>query len=239
MGTLFIVSTPIGNLKDITIRAIETLLSVDVIASEDTRVTGQLIHHLEEKYSKIFSCPRNSEQRLIRFDQVIEPKIVPEIIDSLEKGKNIALVTDAGTPLISDPGHLLVTHAISCAIPVIAIPGPSAFLTALTVSGRPVDRFSYFGFVPEKENAVKGFLTSMRDALTFTKISVCYVSPHRLPETLKLLADIDATLEVIIARELTKIHEEVFRGTVAEALTHFSDPKGEFVLMIRQSSSRR
>jgi 16S rRNA (cytidine1402-2'-O)-methyltransferase len=177
MGTLYIVATPIGNLGDITIRAIETLLSVDIVASEDTRVTGQLLHHLEEKYSTIFSCSRNPDERLIRFDQVTEPKLVPEIIDLLEKGKNIALVTDAGTPLISDPGHVLVSRAISCAIPVIAIPGPSAFLTALTMSGRPIDRFSYFGFVPEKENAVKSFLSSMLDVLTQTKMSICYVSP--------------------------------------------------------------
>ncbi len=218
MGTLFIVSTPIGNLEDITLRAIKTLASADAILCEDTRHTGILLHHLNIK-----------DTSLIRLDDHSEYQKAPEIIQMLEDGKNIALVSGAGTPLISDPGFLLVREARKRGIKVISIPGPSAVLAALTASGLPTDKFLFLGYPPEKtSHRLKSFQSLPKDTTI-----IFYCAPHKLIQTLEDLKEILGDIEIVVARELTKIHEEVVKLKISEAISKFSEPKGEFVILLK------
>lgn len=218
-GILYIVPTPIGNLGDITYRAIETLGSVDAILAEDTRQTKKLLDHY------------HVEKKLIPYHQHNEHKILESIISRLQAGENLALCSDAGMPGISDPGFLLIREAVNSEIQVITLPGAVAALVALVNSGLPCDTFVYEGFLPHK----KGKQTKIKSLLEEKRTTVFYESPHRITKSLQMIKDIlGKDRKVAIGRELTKKFEEFVRGNVTEVLEHFekNTPKGEFVLII-------
>ena len=230
MSTLYLVSTPIGNLEDITIRALKTLFSVDIVACEDTRVTGNLLELLKNKYHEFL--PTGTKPSLVSYHDANEETMAPELIHLLESGKNIALVSDAGTPLVSDPGYRIVLEAKKRIIPVIVVPGASAVLTALVGSGLPTNNFTFLGYLPEKQGKRVQELENIRKAHGFIPSTyVCYIAPHKLIHTVEDLKTVYGDIPVAIARELTKLHEEYWSGTLSEALKHFSNPKGEFVLL--------
>ena len=212
MGTLYIVATPIGNLDDMTPRAVKTLESVDIILCEDTRRTGILL---------------KNHAKLVSYYDEIEDKRIPEVIDWLENGRNIALVSDAGTPLISDPGFRLVRECIKREIKVESIPGASAVLAALTSSGLPTDKFLFLGYPPEKQSARMASFRNLPSNITI----IYYCAPHKLWRTLQDMHDVFGNIDIVVARELTKVHEELWRGKISEATSHFSKPKGEFVVL--------
>ena len=218
-GTLYIVGTPIGNLGDFSPRAVEILQSVDFIAAEDTRVTLKLLNHFGIKKPMISYFEHN------RFER-------GEIIcQRLENGENAALVSDAGMPAISDPGELLVKQCAQRDIPVLAVPGPSAVVTALAVSGLPTGRFSFEGFLSTNRKCRSDHLQSLKnDPHTL----VFYEAPHKLCRTLSDLYEVFGDRRIALVRELTKIHEEVFRTTLSGAIAHYAanPPRGEFVLVI-------
>lgn len=220
MGTLYVVGTPIGNLEDMTFRAVRVLQSVDVIAAEDTRHTGKLLQHFQVTTPQISYHEHNRGQRL------------PELLAQLQQGKSIALVTDAGMPGISDPGYELVRACAEVGIAVVPIPGASAGITALSASGLPTDRFVFEGFLPAKGKERQQRLEFLQaEARTL----VLYESPHRLRATLQDLAEsLGANRPVVLARELTKLYEEFWRGSLAEAIAHYNqqEPKGEFTLIL-------
>lgn len=217
-GTLYIVSTPIGNLKDITFRAVEILSSVDSIASEDTRHTMILL----KKY--------NIYKPLISYYSQNRIQRAASLLQSLHNGKNVALVSDAGTPGISDPGFYLIRKAIDNGIPVIPVPGPSALLAGLVASGLPMDRFIFEGFLPAK----KGRRKRLEELAKELRTIVLFEGPHRILKTLREIKEVMGDRKVVIAREITKIYEEFFRGTISKAIEHFSinKPRGEFVLLL-------
>lgn len=227
MGTLYIVATPIGNLKDITYRAIEVLKSVDYILCEDTRITGRLLNHYGIK------------RHLVSFNEFNENFKVGNVIVDLIGGKSVALLSDAGSPLISDPGYKLVRECILKRIKIESIPGPSAVISALTVSGLPPDKFLFLGYLPKKPGQRKNLLNAL-----FTRLRnmqekklrptvIIYESPYRLVSTLKDMQEILGDIDVVVCRELTKMHEEVRREKVSESIIHFSKipPKGEFTVV--------
>lgn len=224
---------------DITIRAIKTLFTVDLIACEDTRRTGLLLQRSQERYGVIVnstllhrSVELDSTSRLIRYDDVHEHSLTPLLIQKLEEGKSVALVSDAGTPLIADPGYTLIHEAIKRGINVVSVPGPSAAIAALSVSGLPTNNFLFLGYPPEKE---KHRLDLFRSLLTMQLSNrptiIFYIAPHKLHQTLEDMKVVMGDIPIVIARELTKIHEEVWRGKIAEASQKFKDPLGEFVLL--------
>ena len=217
-GTLYIVSTPIGNLKDITFRAIDTLKLVTFIAAEDTRHTKNLLNHY------------NIDTKMISYFEHNRVRRIPKIIGLLESGTDIALVTDAGTPGISDPAYKLIRSAIRNNIRVIPIPGPSAVLAALVASGLPTDRFLFVGFLPPK----KGRRTKLSDLASHEATLIFYENPKRVVKTLSDIAAFLGDRPAVVCRELTKLHEEIIRGTVSEVLSYFSQesPRGECVIMI-------
>lgn len=217
-GKLYIVSTPIGNLDDITLRAIEVLKSVDLIACEDTRRTLILL----EKF--------NIAKKLVSYYNYNERQRTEELISHLKLGKNIALVSDSGTPGISDPGYILIKRAIDENIQVIPIPGPTAFVSALVVSGLPMDEFVFVGFLPHK----KGRKTKLQKLAQEERTIILYESPHRLLKTLNEILEVFGDREIAVAKELTKVHEEIFRGKVSEVLNKLTPDKikGEFVIVI-------
>lgn len=222
MGTLYIVATPIGNLKDLTFRALEILQSVDYILCEDTRVTGKLLAHFEIK------------KTMKPFNDFNEQSRTPSTINDLIGGQNIALVADAGTPLVSDPGYKLVKESIERGIKVESVPGPSAVICALTVSGLPPDKFIYLGYLPKKQGKLEKTLNDIKDANRKIKTTVIlFESPHRLVKTLSVIKEIFADIDIVVCRELTKLHEEILRQRVSELIDHFSQvsPKGEFVIL--------
>lgn len=222
---LYIVATPIGNLEDITLRAIRILRQADVIISEDTRHTGLLLKHYEISPNSLMSF----------YDQV-EIQKIPEIIQLLQAGKNIALVSDAGTPLVSDPGFKLVREAVKNNIKIESIPGPSAVLAALTVSGLPTDKFLFLGYPPEKKSHQLELYLALTQYLSTIKSTVIFfLSPYKLLRDLESLEEVVGDRDIVIARELTKIHEEIWRGRISEARVNFSSPKGEFVLLFNWS----
>jgi len=232
MGKLSVVATPIGNLEDITIRAIKTLFSANTILCEDTRRTGLLLSELTKRYGEQFDASPEQQPRLTPYYDQIEEKSLPEIIDRLLSGEDIALVSDAGTPLISDPGFRLVRECMKRGIKVESIPGASALLTALTSSGLPTDKFFFIGYPPEKQGQRIKFFKSTRNMNTLIPCSfLLYCAPHKLAATLTDLATAIPDIELVVARELTKVHEEVWRGKPADATAHFQSPKGEFVLL--------
>ena len=218
IGVLYIVSTPIGNLEDITLRALRILKEVSLIAAEDTRLTRKLLTHYN------ISTPTVSYYEHNRFTRI------PKIIDHLSTEKDVAVVTDAGTPGISDPAYKLIRAAIESGSRIEAIPGPSASITALTASGLPTDRFIFEGFLPHKKGR-KAKLTRL-SAIEATVIF--YESPKRIVRTLKDILEFMGDRPAVIGRELTKLHEEMIRGNVSKLLSHFTQktPRGEFVIMI-------
>jgi len=233
MGILYVVATPIGNLDDITFRAVKILASVDLVLCEDTRRTGLLLDRLMPKDSPSEGLSLNHNVKLVSYYDEIEDKRIPEIIDWLENGKKIALVSDAGTPLISDPGFRLVRECIKRGITVESIPGPSAILAALTSSGLPPDKFMFLGYLPEKQTVrIKqlNILQSINRLIDVTYIFYC--APHKLSLTLEDMKSVFGDIEIVIARELTKRHEEMWKGSLSKAIIQFSEPKGEFVLLL-------
>lgn len=216
---LSIVSTPIGNLEDITLRAIRTLKEADLIAAEDTRHTGHLLKHFGISTPQISFHAHSGQVKL------------DKILDALHDGKHVALVSDAGTPGISDPGYLLIRRAVEERIQVTPIPGPSAALAALVASGLPMDKFVYMGFLPTK----KGRQTLLKSLFAEKRTIILYESPHRIHKTLgELNAAGFASHHLVIGRELTKLHETLVRGTVAELAEALADTplKGEMVLIL-------
>jgi len=216
---LYLVSTPIGNLKDITLRAIKVLSQVNIIACEDTRKTGLLLQKLEIKNKPL----------LLSYYEENEQGRIPQIINYLKEGKSVALVSNAGTPTISDPGYKLVRECLNEGILVESLPGPSSVLTALTVSGLPTDKFLFLGFLPKKEGKRKSILESLPKKTTI----IFFESPFRLLKTLKELKEIFSDINIVICRELTKVFEEVRREKISQALVYFekNQPKGEFTLL--------
>ena len=219
MSKLFIVPTPIGNLGDITLRSIEVLKSAHLILAEDTRTSSKLLKHYE------IDTPVES------FHMHNEHKKLEYIINKLKRDFEIALISDAGTPGISDPGFLLVRECINNEVEVECLPGPTAFVPALVSSGLPCDRFSFEGFLPVK----KGRTKRLKELSTETKTMVFYESPHRILKTLNDLSNyFDVESQISVSRELTKLYEETFRGTIKESVEHFekNKTKGEFVIVL-------
>jgi len=227
MGTLYLVSTPIGNLKDITLRALEILKKADLVACEDTRRTGLLLAHYQIK------------KPLLSYQEYNELKRIPQIIQKLKSGQDIALVSDAGTPTLSDPGFKLVRECVREGLKVVAIPGPSAILAALTSSGLSTDKFIFLGYLPKKPGKRKTILENLGLQLKNMRITVIlFESPHRLLATLKDLKEVSGNIEIVIARELTKIHEEIERGEIAQFIKRFEKEKakGEFTVLFEKES---
>lgn len=222
MGTLYIVATPIGNLKDITLRALEVLKSADVILAEDTRVAKKLLSHYE------------IQKTVLRYDEYASEAAYKEIVSYLESGKAVALVTDAGTPGISDPGAKLVAHIQKelSAVKIIPIPGPSALISALSASGISADQFTFLGYPPHKKGR-QTFFKELKD-ISIRPV-VFYESTHRIEKTLVSLSEVfGENQEIVVARELTKIHEEIKRMALREAQIYFKGEKlkGEFIVII-------
>ena len=226
MGTLFLVSTPIGNIDDITIRALKTIFASPIIACEDTRQTGQLLSILKERFPSFVG---GITPKLIAYHDKNEERLVPELIMMIESGTSIALVSDAGTPLISDPGYRLVQTAIKRGIPVVPVLGASAILPALQLSGFPVNRWTFVGYLPEKQSHRMKLLEELKTA---ENTVVSYCAPHKLALTLVDLESMfGSSKQIAVIRELTKVHEDVWRGTLADAHTACAEPKGEIVLV--------
>lgn len=223
-GELYIVATPIGNLEDITLRAIRTLKEVDIIAAEDTRQTLKLLNHLEIS-KPLISYHRHNEE--------IKTK---ELINKLLEGKNIALVSDAGTPVISDPGGEIVKEAIKEEIKIIPIPGPCALITALIASGMDAKEFTFIGFLPQNKKNRKEKLEQIKNA---ENTLILYEAPHKLLQTLEELKSIIDKRKVVLARELTKIHEEFKMGTIEELQKNIINPKGEYVIIIEKNEKTK
>jgi len=223
MGTLYLVSTPIGNLEDITSRAKRILSEVDIIACEDTRKTGNLLKQLNI-----------SKPKLLSYYEENELKRIPQIIQFLKEGKNVALVSNAGTPTVSDPGFKLVRECIKEKIKVESIPGASAILTALVSSGLPTDKFLFLGYLPKKQGKrqklLEGLPTIYHNIVVTT---IIFLSPHRLVKELKDIKEVFGDIEIVICRELTKIHEEIRREKISKSISYFEKvkPKGEFTLL--------
>lgn len=216
---LYIVPTPIGNLEDITLRAINVLKSVDVVLAEDTRTSGSLLKHLG------ISKPMHS------YHIHNEHQSITRIIERILKGETMALVSDAGTPAVSDPGFLLVRECIKYGITIECLPGPTAFVPALVNSGLPSDRFTFEGFLPHK----KGRQTRLQNLVNEDRTMIFYESPHRLLKALQQFSEyFGADRQACVSRELTKIYEENVRGTVQEIITYFSEKtvKGEIVIIV-------
>lgn len=216
MGTLYVVATPIGNLEDMTFRAVETLRSVGLIAAEDTRTARKLLTRYEVTAPVTSYHARNARAKL------------PTVLAALER-HDVALVSEAGTPGVSDPGSELVAEAARRGFPVVTVPGPSAVTAALAVAGLPVQQFLFLGFLPAKAGERRRALESV-GVLPFAVVLM--EAPHRIRETLRDLLDSLGDRRVTVCREMTKLHEEVFRGTVSEALEHFPAPRGEFTLVV-------
>ncbi len=219
--TLYLVATPIGNLEDITLRALRVLKGVDLIACEDTRQTQKLLNHY------------GITTKTVSYHEHNEMTKAAELVVDLEGGARIALVTDAGMPGISDPGFRLITLAIRHGVPVVPIPGPSAFLAALVASGLPTDSFRFSGFLPSKRGERRTLLEGLRDS---TRTEAFYEAPHRLLETLGDVVEVlGPARHIVVGREITKIHEEFLRGRAEDILTTLksrADVKGEITLLV-------
>jgi 16S rRNA (cytidine1402-2'-O)-methyltransferase len=215
--TLFLVSTPIGNLEDITFRAVRVLRDVSLVAAEDTRHTAKLLAHFDIR------TPTTSF-----YDQVEQQK-TPRLIARLAAGESIALVSDAGTPGISDPGYRLVKAAIAAGVRVEAVPGASSMLAALIPSGLPTSAFSFLGFPPARERARDRWLAGYAAR---QETLVLFEAPHRVRETLQAIVRVLGDRQVAVGRELTKVHEEFLRGTASEVAEHLGSPRGEFTLVV-------
>ncbi len=217
-GALYVVPTPIGNLEDITLRALNILKNVDVIAAEDTRTTKFLLDHY------------NIEKTLLSFYSHNEQVRVPQIIQRLKNGDSVAIVSDAGTPGISDPAFSIITAAIDNEIKIIPLPGPTAFVPVLVASGMPTHEFVFEGFLPHK----KGRRTKLERLKNEQRTIVLYESPHRILKTLTELLEYCGDRKVVVGREMTKIYEEIIRGNLSDVVKDFSTRiiKGEFVIVL-------
>lgn len=223
-GSLYIVPTPIGNLEDITFRAVRVLKEVDLIAAEDTRHTQVLLNHYDIRTS-VTSYHEHNERGKAR-----------ELVEQLRQGRSIALLSDAGTPMISDPGYRLVVEAIRAGVQVIPLPGPSAVTAALSAAGLPTDRFGFEGFLPAKKSERRSALEALKKD---TKTLIFYEAPHRLKETLADMAEIFGDREVAIGREISKVHEEFLRGALREILATIEQQtvRGEITLVVQGATS--
>lgn len=220
VGTLYLIPTPIGNLEDMTYRSVRLLSEVDRIASEDTRHTQKLLNHFNIQCPQISLHEHNYKER------------VPELVERLQQGETIAQVSDAGMPSISDPGHELVVAAIEHDIPVVAVPGPTAGLTALIASGLSCQPYLFYGFLPRKPKEAKAVLETLK---SIEATLIFYESPYRITQTLSHLATVfSEQRRVVLCRELTKVHEEYTRGTIAELLEYYDthDVRGECCLLV-------
>jgi len=220
MGTLYLVSTPIGNLEDITLRALRILRAVSLIAAEDTRTTRKLLSHYD------IHTPLTS------YNEHNRRAKTPRLLEALAQG-DVALVSEAGTPAISDPGQHLVAAAWEASVRVVPVPGPSVLTAALAVSGLSTRRFLYLGFLPRQRGPLRKLMRSVHDA---AETLVAFEAPHRLRTTLSILREELGDRRIAVCRELTKVHEEVFRGCLSEAEGHFLEPRGEFTLVIEGRS---
>ncbi len=219
MGKLYVVPTPVGNLEDMTFRAIRILKEVDLILAEDTRTSGVLLKHFDIKNSMLSHHKFNEHQTVER------------IVERIKGGEQVALISDAGTPGISDPGFLIVRECVRNGIEVQCLPGATAFVPALVASGLPDERFCFEGFLPQK----KGRATRLAQLQDEVRTMVFYESPYRLVKTLTQFAEVfGAERKVAVCREISKVHEESVRGTLAEVIAHFqqSEPKGEIVIVL-------
>lgn len=219
VAKLYVVPTPVGNLEDITYRAVRVLRECDYIVAEDTRTSGNLLRHLQ------ISKPMSS------YHKFNEHGVVEQIVERMVGGQTVALISDAGTPAISDPGYLLVSHAVAAGVEVETLPGPTAFVPALVNSGLPCDRFVFEGFLPQK----KGRQTRLQQLVTEPRTMIFYESPHRVGKTLGQLAELfGGERRVALCREISKKFEETVRGTLAELAERYAarEPKGEIVLVV-------
>ena len=228
MATLYIVPTPVGNMEDMTLRAIRVLKEVDLVLAEDTRTSGILLKHFEIK------------NQLMSHHKFNEHGTSAAVIDRLLSGQNVALISDAGTPGISDPGFFLVREAVRAGIEVVTLPGATALIPALVSSGLPCDRFTFEGFLPQK----KGRQSRIEALREETRTMVFYESPYRVLKTLQQLAEVfGADRQASACREISKIHEESVRGSLQELIEHFTatEPRGEFVLVVagRQQEEKK
>ncbi|MBI2872374.1 MAG: 16S rRNA (cytidine(1402)-2'-O)-methyltransferase [Chloroflexi bacterium] len=221
MLTLYVVATPIGNLEDITLRALRVLREVGVIATEDTRTTAKLLAHYGISTPRLSYYTHNARLRL------------PQILERLER-EDVALVSEAGTPGVSDPGSALVEAALERGIPVVSVPGPSAVPAALAASGLPADSFLFLGFLPRRPAERRALWRSVAGE---TRTLVAFEAPHRLRTSLQDALAVLGDRRLAVCRELTKMHEEVFRGTLSQALARFTEPRGEFTLVLAGASS--
>ena len=224
-GTLFLVPTPIGNRDDMSYRMIQTLKEVDLIAAEDTRNTGLLLKHFEIRTPQVSFHEHNAMEK------------IPDLLAHLESGKNVAQVSDAGLPSISDPGHDLVKAAIEREIPVVAVPGPSAGITGLIASGLAPQPHIFYGFLPRKEGQQKAFF---QEKLAYPETQIFYESPHRVRATLQNMLAVYGNRPVVLVRELTKIYEEYTRGTITELVAYLEENtlKGECLLIVEGASEQ-
>lgn len=219
MGTLYVVPTPVGNLEDITARALRILREADLVLAEDTRTSGNLLRHFD------------IQRPMLSFHKFNEHQVVTSLVRRLQGGEQMALVSDAGTPGISDPGFLLVREAIRGGVEVITLPGATAFVPALVSSGLPCDKFCFEGFLPQK----KGRQTRLEELKNEPRTLIFYESPHRVVKALEQMAEVfGPERPVSVTREISKVHEESIRGTMEEVLAHFRDeePRGEFVIVV-------
>ena len=219
MGTLYVVPTPVGNLEDITMRALRVLREADLVLAEDTRTSGNLLRHYD------------IHRPMLSFHKFNEHQVVSSIVSRLQGGESMALVSDADTPGISDPGYLLVREAIQAGVEVITLPGATAFVPALVSSGLPCDKFCFEGFLPQK----KGRMTRLQELADEPRTMIFYESPHRVVKALEqFIETFGASRPVSVCREISKMHEESVRGPLEDVLTHFqeNEPRGEFVIII-------
>lgn len=226
MGTLYIIPTPVGNMEDITLRAIRILKEADVVLAEDTRTSGNLLRHFDIK------------NHLVAHHKFNEHGTSAGIVERLKAGQTVALISDAGTPGISDPGFFLAREAANAGIEVICLPGATACIPAIVASGLPCDRFCFEGFLPQKKGR-QSLLESLR---TETRTMIFYESPYRILKTLGQFAEVfGQDRQVSVAREISKVHEQHVRGTLAEAIVHFTEnaPRGEFVIIVAGNNDKK
>ena len=226
MGKLVVVPTPVGNLQDMTFRAVEVLKSADLILAEDTRTSGNLLKHF------------GIETKMMSHHKFNEHGTSAGIVNRLLAGENVALISDAGTPGISDPGFFLVREAVRAGVEVQCLPGATAFVPALVSSGLPCDRFAFEGFLPQK----KGRKTKLESLRSEDRTMIFYESPYRLVKTLEQFAEVyGPDRQVSVCREISKVHEESVRGSLAEVIAHFKEkePKGEIVIILAGSENKR
>lgn len=239
MGTLYIVATPIGNLEDISIRALKILMHVDAIACEDTRRTGTFLQVLDQRYHSIIFTEGESYRRpeLVSYHEHNELQRIPEIVTALKNGLNIALISDAGTPAISDPGFKLIRECVAENIQIQSIPGPSSVISALVVSGLPTDKFLFLGYPPRKPGHRKDFFKTVLESTEVMSATIIFFeSPHKLITTLTDLQSVLGDIDIVICRELTKIYESKRREKISQALEYYKKtaPKGEYVLLFHR-----